>query len=69
VLEKILHPFPRRAREGLARMLGADKVLGEADSAARAGYEERAAHSEPGLEPEATKGKATEAEEESPIAR
>jgi NADP-dependent 3-hydroxy acid dehydrogenase YdfG len=69
VLEKIMHPFPRRAREAIARWLKADKVLAEPDKAARAGYEERAAHSEPALEPEAAKGKAAEAEKKSPVAR
>jgi hypothetical protein len=43
---------PRRGREAIARFLKADKVLAEADQSARAGYEQRAAHSEPGLEPE-----------------
>jgi hypothetical protein len=31
----------------------ADQVLAEADPQVRASYEDRAAHSEPGLEPEA----------------
>jgi short-subunit dehydrogenase len=44
---------PRRGREAIARLLKADKVLAEADPAQRIAYEERAAHSEPGLEPEA----------------
>jgi NADP-dependent 3-hydroxy acid dehydrogenase YdfG len=42
---------PRRGREAMARMLRADKVLAAADPTARAEYEQRAAHSEPGLEP------------------
>jgi NADP-dependent 3-hydroxy acid dehydrogenase YdfG len=45
---------PRRGREAIARMLKADTVLAEADPAQRAGYEARAARSEPGLEPEET---------------
>ena len=49
----VMNIVPRRGREAIARMLKADKVLAEADSAARATYEDRAAHSEPGLEPEA----------------
>jgi len=48
----VMNLVPRRGREAIARMLKADKVLAEADSAARATYEDRAAHSEPGLEPE-----------------
>jgi hypothetical protein len=43
---------PRRGREAIARILKADKVLAEADPAERVAYEDRAAHSEPGLEPE-----------------
>jgi NADP-dependent 3-hydroxy acid dehydrogenase YdfG len=43
--------LPRRAAEGLARALKADQVLAQADPNARRGYELRAAHSEPGLEP------------------
>ena len=49
---KLLQLLPRGGRERIARMLKADKVLAEADTAARAGYEERAAHSEPALEEE-----------------
>jgi short-subunit dehydrogenase len=43
--------LPRRASEGIARALKADRVLFEADPNARAAYELRAAQSEPGLEP------------------
>ena len=43
--------LPRRASEGIARALKADRVLFEADPSARRGYELRAAQSEPGLEP------------------
>jgi NAD(P)-dependent dehydrogenase (short-subunit alcohol dehydrogenase family) len=39
------HFFPRRVREGIARLLGSNELLGQADMAARAAYEERAAHS------------------------
>ena len=39
--------------ELIGRFLKADQVLAGADPAARAAYEDRAAHSEPGLEPEA----------------
>ena len=47
----VMNMVPRRGREAIAKALRADKVLAEADSAARTAYEERAAHSEPGLEP------------------
>jgi NADP-dependent 3-hydroxy acid dehydrogenase YdfG len=43
--------LPRRATEGISRALKADQVLAGADPNARKGYELRAAHSEPGLEP------------------
>jgi NADP-dependent 3-hydroxy acid dehydrogenase YdfG len=50
---KVMQLLPRGAREAFGRMLKADKVLAEPDAAARASYEERAAHSEPALEPDA----------------
>jgi NADP-dependent 3-hydroxy acid dehydrogenase YdfG len=43
--------LPRRASEGLARAMKADRILMGADKDARAAYELRAANSEPGLEP------------------
>jgi short-subunit dehydrogenase len=43
--------LPRRTSERLARAMKADRVLMGADKDARAAYELRAAHSEPGLEP------------------
>ena len=43
--------LPRRASEGMARAMKADRVLMGADMHARAAYEVRAANSEPGLEP------------------
>jgi len=46
--------FPRPAREAIARALKADKVIWDADMTARKNYELRAAHSEPGLEPNGT---------------
>jgi NADP-dependent 3-hydroxy acid dehydrogenase YdfG len=48
----VMNIVPRRGREAIARFLKADKVLADADPAARASYEDRAAHSEPGVEPE-----------------
>jgi NADP-dependent 3-hydroxy acid dehydrogenase YdfG len=68
VMDKLIHPLPRRAREVIGRLLKVDKVLAEPDQAKRAAYEDRAAHSEPGLEPEAVKGEqAQEAGKGSPV--
>jgi short-subunit dehydrogenase len=50
---KFMTLLPRGARERVARFLKADQVLAGADPAARAAYEDRAAHSEPGLDEEA----------------
>ena len=52
-IAKVMNLLPRGGREAVARALKADKVLAEADAAQRTAYEDRAAHSEPGLEPEA----------------
>jgi len=52
-ISTVMTLVPRRGREAIARFLGADKVLAEPDTGARADYEERAARSEPGMEPEA----------------
>ncbi len=41
----VMNLMPRRGREGLARLLRADKVLAQADGAKRRDYEDRAAHS------------------------
>ncbi len=49
---KVFSLLPRRGREAMARAFKADQVLADADPAKRAAYEERAAHSEPGMEPE-----------------
>jgi NADP-dependent 3-hydroxy acid dehydrogenase YdfG len=43
--------LPRRLSEGMARAMKADQVLAGADANVRRGYELRASHSEPGLEP------------------
>jgi NADP-dependent 3-hydroxy acid dehydrogenase YdfG len=70
VIDKLLHPLPRRAREAIARFMKADKVLAEPDRAERAAYEERAARSEPGLEPAAAEEPGThEPEDAAPVAR
>jgi NADP-dependent 3-hydroxy acid dehydrogenase YdfG len=44
--------LPRRAREGVAKAMRLDKLMIDIDQTARAGYEDRAAHSEPSEEPE-----------------
>jgi NAD(P)-dependent dehydrogenase (short-subunit alcohol dehydrogenase family) len=70
VFDKLLHPLPRRAREAIARFMHVDKVLAQTDPAERAAYEERAARSEPGLEPEkagSDEGSGTESREASPV--
>jgi short-subunit dehydrogenase len=43
--------LPRTLAEGMARAMKADKVLAGADASVRRGYELRASHSEPSLEP------------------
>ncbi len=53
VVYQVTGVLPRAAREGIARAMKADQVLANHDKSARASYEDRAAHSEPGLEPEA----------------
>ena len=47
-----LQIVPRRAREAVARALKLDRALRDADRAARAAYEARAAASAPGAERE-----------------
>ena len=51
VSERVSGLLPIGVQDGLSRISGADAVLAHANSAARAGYELRAAHSEPALEP------------------
>jgi NAD(P)-dependent dehydrogenase (short-subunit alcohol dehydrogenase family) len=48
--------LPRRGREAIGRLAKVDRMMLDANMEARKGYELRAAHSEPGLEP----GAATE---------
>ena len=50
---------PRKASETILRALGADKLMLDIDERERARYEERAARSEPGREPEAPDAAAT----------
>jgi NAD(P)-dependent dehydrogenase (short-subunit alcohol dehydrogenase family) len=47
---KVVSLLPRNAREALGRAMKLDKLMFEVDHGARRAYEERAAHSEPGLE-------------------
>ena len=49
-ISKVMNLLPRGGREGIARLLKADKVLAEPDTRVRAAYEDRAAHSEPALD-------------------
>ena len=44
---------PRRWREAIARFLKSDQIMSNVDANERAAYEERAARSEPGREPDA----------------
>ena len=53
VMYKALTLVPRGAREALGRLMKVDKLMTEVDHGARRAYEERAAHSEPGLASEA----------------
>ena len=52
-LHKATYVLPVRAQEAVSRVLKSDSVLADVDHGQRVGYENRAAHSEPGLEPEA----------------
>ncbi|MGH2835394.1 MAG: SDR family oxidoreductase [Solirubrobacteraceae bacterium] len=52
--------LPRRLSEGMARAMKADQVLAGADANVRRGYELRASHSEPGLEPAAEPARLTD---------
>jgi NAD(P)-dependent dehydrogenase (short-subunit alcohol dehydrogenase family) len=49
-LFKLVALMPRPWREALGRFMKVDKLMTEVDHGARQAYEERAAHSEPGLE-------------------
>jgi NADP-dependent 3-hydroxy acid dehydrogenase YdfG len=66
-IAKAMQFLPRGGREAVARFLKADQVLAGADVSQRADYEDRAAHSEPGLEPgkedQAEAGAASESRE------
>jgi len=49
-VSKVMNTLPRSSRERIAHALKADTVMLEVDQSARAAYELRAAHSDPGLE-------------------
>ncbi len=52
-INKIMAAAPRGVRLWIAHALKADRVLVEVDASRRASYEDRAAHSDPGVEPTA----------------
>jgi NAD(P)-dependent dehydrogenase (short-subunit alcohol dehydrogenase family) len=52
-IHKATYPLPQRAQMAVAKALKSDRILLDIDHGQRAAYEDRAAHSEPGLEPEA----------------
>jgi NAD(P)-dependent dehydrogenase (short-subunit alcohol dehydrogenase family) len=54
VIHKATYVMPPRAQAAVARAMKSDRVLLDVDHGQRAAYEERAAHSEPGLEPRST---------------
>jgi NADP-dependent 3-hydroxy acid dehydrogenase YdfG len=51
-IHKVINLLPRGGREWVGRALKADKVLMDTDPQVRAAYEDRAAHSEPALDPD-----------------
>jgi NADP-dependent 3-hydroxy acid dehydrogenase YdfG len=53
LIQRLANLMPRSAAEAVARALKADKALTQIDTGQRRAYEDRAAHSAPGLEPEA----------------
>jgi NAD(P)-dependent dehydrogenase (short-subunit alcohol dehydrogenase family) len=53
VIHKATYALPQRAQMAVAKALKSDRILLDIDHGQRAAYEDRAAHSEPGLEPEA----------------
>jgi NAD(P)-dependent dehydrogenase (short-subunit alcohol dehydrogenase family) len=52
-IHKATYPLPQRAQMAVAKAMKSDRILLDIDHGQRAAYEDRAAHSEPGLEPEA----------------
>jgi NAD(P)-dependent dehydrogenase (short-subunit alcohol dehydrogenase family) len=50
IMTRFAAVLPRRVNDAIGRLMKADKLMFEVDYSARRAYEERAAHSEPGLE-------------------
>lgn len=63
-IAKVMMLLPRSGREKLVKALKADQVLAGADMNVRAAYEDRAAKSEPGLDPESAGAAADAADAE-----
>ncbi len=63
-LFKFVGLLPRGVREAIGRLMKIDKLMTEVDHGARRAYEERAAQSEPGLEPKAQETEPAGAERE-----
>jgi NAD(P)-dependent dehydrogenase (short-subunit alcohol dehydrogenase family) len=59
-LFKVIAVLPRPWREAIGRFMKVDKLMTEVDHGARRAYEERAAHSEPGVDSEAEEPKPAE---------
>ena len=53
-IHKATYPLPQRAQMAVAKAMKSDRILLDIDHGQRAAYEDRAAHSEPGLEPGGT---------------
>jgi NAD(P)-dependent dehydrogenase (short-subunit alcohol dehydrogenase family) len=53
-IHKATYPLPQRAQMAVAKAMKSDRILLDIDHGQRAAYEDRAARSEPGLEPEGT---------------
>jgi NADP-dependent 3-hydroxy acid dehydrogenase YdfG len=60
LIQRLANLIPRSAAEAVARAMKADKALTQIDTGERRAYEDRAAHSAPGLEPEALPASAEE---------
>jgi NAD(P)-dependent dehydrogenase (short-subunit alcohol dehydrogenase family) len=63
-LFKLVGLLPRGVREAIGRLMKIDKLMTEVDHGARHAYEERAAHSEPGLESKAEEAEPASTERE-----
>ncbi|HVE69497.1 MAG TPA: SDR family oxidoreductase [Solirubrobacteraceae bacterium] len=56
-IHKVTYVLPQRAQQAVARAMRSDRVLLDIDHGQRVAYEDRAARSEPGLEPDAPEAK------------